>query len=240
MLRTLGLARDHFNFVSFRVFDDKWHEDQAPFSEAVVVIEGPDGVRTRNSAIGNGPVNALDSALRSALVAVLSGARSDAACRLQGSRARQRRRHRRARARADRIDRRPAPMGHGRSFQQRRRGELAGAGRFGRIQAAQGQREAAHRQHPPAGNGARPRERAVRCATAQRRGHRAMALPDTTSNGAGAQAPWASSAGCARTSRRSFDRDPAARTALEVMLAYPGLHAIWMYRVGALAVGASI
>jgi 2-isopropylmalate synthase len=68
MLRTLGLAREHFNFVSFRVFDDKWHEDQAPFSEAVVIIEGPDGVRTRNSAIGNGPVNALDSALRQALV----------------------------------------------------------------------------------------------------------------------------------------------------------------------------
>ena len=68
MLRTLGLARDHFNFVSFRVFDDKWHEDQAPFSEAVIVIEGPDGQRTRTSAIGNGPVNALDSALRTALL----------------------------------------------------------------------------------------------------------------------------------------------------------------------------
>ena len=68
MLRTLGRGRDHFNFVSFRVFDDKWHEDQAPFSEAVVIIEGPDGQRTRNSAIGNGPINALDSALRRALV----------------------------------------------------------------------------------------------------------------------------------------------------------------------------
>jgi 2-isopropylmalate synthase len=68
MLRTLGLTREHFNFVSFRVFDDKWHEDQAPFSEAVVVLEGPDGARTRNAAIGNGPVNALDSALRQALV----------------------------------------------------------------------------------------------------------------------------------------------------------------------------
>ncbi|MGH7878534.1 MAG: citramalate synthase, partial [Candidatus Binataceae bacterium] len=73
MLRKLGLARDHFNFVSFRVFDDKWHEDQAPFSEAVVVIEGPDGARTRTSAIGNGPVNALDSALRSALVPYYPG-----------------------------------------------------------------------------------------------------------------------------------------------------------------------
>jgi serine O-acetyltransferase len=28
-----------------------------------------------------------------------------------------------------------------------------------------------------------------------------------------------------------FDRDPAARTAIEVVLAYPGLHAIWMYRI---------
>lgn len=73
MLHTLGLAEDHFNFVSFRVFDDKWHEDQAPFSEAVVVIEGPDGQRTRTSAIGNGPVNALDSALRTALLPYYPG-----------------------------------------------------------------------------------------------------------------------------------------------------------------------
>ena len=119
MLRTLGFARDHFRFVSFRVFDDKWHEDHTPFSEAVVVIEGPDGVRTRNSATGNGPVNALDSALRGALVPYYPGARNDAACRLQGPRARQRGRHRGARARADRIDRRPPSLGHGRPFQQR-------------------------------------------------------------------------------------------------------------------------
>ena len=68
MLRTLGVGHDHFNFVSFRVFDDKWHEDQVPLSEAVVVIEGPDRQRTRTSAIGNGPINALDAALRQALV----------------------------------------------------------------------------------------------------------------------------------------------------------------------------
>jgi serine O-acetyltransferase len=29
-----------------------------------------------------------------------------------------------------------------------------------------------------------------------------------------------------------FDRDPAARTTLEVVLSYPGLHAIWFYRAG--------
>jgi len=29
----------------------------------------------------------------------------------------------------------------------------------------------------------------------------------------------------------AFDRDPAARNSLEVVTAYPGLHAIWMYRL---------
>ncbi len=73
MLRALGLEREHFRLVSFRVFDDKWDEDQVPFSEAIVVIDGPDGRRSRNSAIGNGPVNALDSALRKALVPYYPG-----------------------------------------------------------------------------------------------------------------------------------------------------------------------
>ena len=68
MLRGLGLEREHFRLVSFRAFDDKWDEDQEPFSEAIVVIDGPDGRRSRSSAIGNGPVNALDSALRKSLV----------------------------------------------------------------------------------------------------------------------------------------------------------------------------
>ncbi|MFM7887417.1 MAG: serine O-acetyltransferase, partial [Pseudanabaena sp.] len=27
-----------------------------------------------------------------------------------------------------------------------------------------------------------------------------------------------------------FDRDPAARNWLEVLLCYPGLHAVWLYR----------
>jgi 2-isopropylmalate synthase len=68
MLRALGKAEEHFRFIGFRVFDDKWHEEQAPFSEAVVVIEGPDGERSRQQAAGNGPVNALDLALRAALL----------------------------------------------------------------------------------------------------------------------------------------------------------------------------
>ena len=31
--------------------------------------------------------------------------------------------------------------------------------------------------------------------------------------------------------RSVFDRDPAARTTLEVLLAYPGLHAVWSHRI---------
>jgi 2-isopropylmalate synthase len=48
MLRTLGLARDHFNFVSFRVFDDKWHEDQAPFSRGNRWSRRPAHAQLRN------------------------------------------------------------------------------------------------------------------------------------------------------------------------------------------------
>ena len=28
-----------------------------------------------------------------------------------------------------------------------------------------------------------------------------------------------------------FDRDPAARSALEIFFCYPGLHAVWFYRI---------
>ena len=31
--------------------------------------------------------------------------------------------------------------------------------------------------------------------------------------------------------RSVFDRDPAARSTLEILLSYPGLHAIWGYRM---------
>ena len=28
-----------------------------------------------------------------------------------------------------------------------------------------------------------------------------------------------------------FDRDPAARSSLEVLFCYPGLHAVWLHRI---------
>jgi 2-isopropylmalate synthase len=56
-----------FRLIGFRVIDAKNEEEKAPFSEATIRIEGPDGSIEHTVADGNGPVNALDRALRKAL-----------------------------------------------------------------------------------------------------------------------------------------------------------------------------
>ncbi len=58
----------HFRLIGFRVIDEKRKEDEPPLSEATIMIEGPDGEIEHTAAQGNGPVNALDCALRKALV----------------------------------------------------------------------------------------------------------------------------------------------------------------------------
>ena len=62
-----GKARN-FRLIGFRVIDEKRKEDEPPLSEATIMIEGPDGIQEHTAAQGNGPVNALDNALRKALV----------------------------------------------------------------------------------------------------------------------------------------------------------------------------
>jgi len=57
-----------FRLIGFRVIDEKRKEDEPPLSEATIMIEGPDGLIEHTAAQGNGPVNALDNALRKALV----------------------------------------------------------------------------------------------------------------------------------------------------------------------------
>ena len=57
----------HFRLMGFRVIDEKRKEDEPPLSEATIMIEGPDGAVEHTAAQGNGPVHALDSALRKAL-----------------------------------------------------------------------------------------------------------------------------------------------------------------------------
>src|SRR5574337_559470 len=52
--------------VGFRVIDEKRKEGEAPISEATIMVE-VDGEMEHAAAMGNGPVNALDQALRRAL-----------------------------------------------------------------------------------------------------------------------------------------------------------------------------
>jgi 2-isopropylmalate synthase len=55
-----------FRLVGFRVLDEKLTHDDPTHAEATIQVE-VDGVREHTAAIGNGPVNALDNALRKAL-----------------------------------------------------------------------------------------------------------------------------------------------------------------------------
>ncbi len=58
----------HFELVGFRVINEKRHENEEPIAEATIQVRGPDGELEHTASMGNGPVNAIDSALRKALV----------------------------------------------------------------------------------------------------------------------------------------------------------------------------
>ena len=62
----LGKKKKNFSLVGFRVIDEKRKEGEAPISEATIQVQ-VDGVLEHAAAMGNGPVNALDQALRRAL-----------------------------------------------------------------------------------------------------------------------------------------------------------------------------
>jgi 2-isopropylmalate synthase len=66
MRRALGTLRPFFSVVGFRVIDSKREGEEKPFSEATVQIKVGGHVE-HTAAEGNGPVNALDHALRKAL-----------------------------------------------------------------------------------------------------------------------------------------------------------------------------
>jgi 2-isopropylmalate synthase len=56
-----------YRLIGFRVIDEKRTEVEPPIAEATIMLEGPDGQIEHTAAQGNGPVNALDRALRKAL-----------------------------------------------------------------------------------------------------------------------------------------------------------------------------
>lgn len=66
MRRALGTVKSYFHVLAFRVIDTRRSEDTNPISEATVKVR-VGGKIEHTAADGNGPVNALDRALRKAL-----------------------------------------------------------------------------------------------------------------------------------------------------------------------------
>jgi len=62
----MGMHTRYFKLKGFRVITDKRMEGTEPLSEATIMID-VDGNIEHTAALGNGPVNALDNALRKAL-----------------------------------------------------------------------------------------------------------------------------------------------------------------------------
>jgi len=64
--KALGMYKKHFYVKSARTIVEKRTEEEEPITEATVVVK-VDGIEEHTAATGNGPVNALDKALRKAL-----------------------------------------------------------------------------------------------------------------------------------------------------------------------------
>lgn len=66
MKKAFGLHRKFFDLIGFRVIDEKRREKEKPLSEATIMVK-VGGKLEHTAATGNGPVNAIDNALRKAL-----------------------------------------------------------------------------------------------------------------------------------------------------------------------------
>jgi len=64
--KALGQHRKFFELIGFRVIVEKRKEEDPPLSEATIMVRVRDRVE-HTAAVGNGPVNALDNAIRKAL-----------------------------------------------------------------------------------------------------------------------------------------------------------------------------
>ncbi len=67
MRRAMGLQRNYFKFESFRVMNHKYRMDKPPLTEATIRLY-IGGSEVHTAAMGDGPVNALDCAIRKALL----------------------------------------------------------------------------------------------------------------------------------------------------------------------------
>ncbi len=64
--RAMGHSKRYFELMGFRVIDQKHNENQEPVAEATILVK-VGGNMEHTAALGHGPVNALDNALRKAL-----------------------------------------------------------------------------------------------------------------------------------------------------------------------------
>ena len=64
--KALGQHKKFFDLIGFRVIVEKRKEEDPPLSEATIMVRVGDRVE-HTAAVGNGPVNALDNAIRKAL-----------------------------------------------------------------------------------------------------------------------------------------------------------------------------
>ncbi|MCX8026959.1 MAG: citramalate synthase [Thermodesulfovibrionales bacterium] len=64
--KELGIYRRFFDLIGFRVIAEKRQEKESPFTEATIMVK-VGKVTEHTASTGNGPVNALDNALRKAL-----------------------------------------------------------------------------------------------------------------------------------------------------------------------------
>ncbi len=64
--RAMGRSKRYFELMGFRVIDQKQNESQEPVAEATILVK-VGGHMEHTAALGHGPVNALDNALRKAL-----------------------------------------------------------------------------------------------------------------------------------------------------------------------------
>ena len=67
MLKAMGKLKHYFSVTGFRVIDTLRESDKEPVSEATIRVK-VGGKIEHTAADGNGPVNALDSAMRKALI----------------------------------------------------------------------------------------------------------------------------------------------------------------------------
>jgi len=66
MNRAMGTHKKFFELLTFRVIDQKLEEEAPPVAEATIMVK-VGGKIEHTAAVGNGPVNALDNAIRKAL-----------------------------------------------------------------------------------------------------------------------------------------------------------------------------